>query len=536
MGRVFISLKTRLVVFALALVLVGLAIRVLIVTDFMRDELQQLVSAQQLSMATYVAQDIDAKLRIRQELVRRLAEQLPRNLLQQPEALAAWLALRHDSHPLFSTGLVVVSPAGIAVSDYPSLPGRRGISYADRDWFLAVRNTGASAMGAPTIGRVTHRPGIAMAAPIKDAKGQLLGVLAGMTALNAPGFLDLLQNNRVGESGGFLLISPRDRIFVTASDPAMALRPTPAPGINRLHDQAMAGYRGSGITINAQGVEELSSIASIPSTDWFLVARTPTREAFLPLEHLYGFLLRNTLVIGVVVTMASLIILGWLFRPLAHAARQVHSMAEGSTPLRALPVVRNDEVGELAAGFNLLLGKLREREAVLARIAHHDPLTALPNRAAFHDRLNQSIALAQRQGSCLALLFLDLDGFKPVNDDHGHDIGDQVLHLVAQRLQDNVRKADMVARFGGDEFVILLTHIADPVAAVGVAEKCIKVLSAPMRVGKLQLKIGASIGIAFYPDHADNTDALLAHADAAMYDAKRGGRNSYRIAPLSATT
>lgn len=535
MGRVFISLKTRLIVFALALVLVGLAIRVVIMTDFMRDELQQLVSAQQLSLATYVAQDIDAKLRTRQELVRRLAEQLPRNLLQQSDALAAWLAARHDSQSLFSAGLIVVSPAGIATTDYPSLPGRRGTSYADRDWFLAIRNSGTSAMGAPTIGRSTHRPGIVMAAPIKDARGQLLGVLAGVTTLNAPGFLDLVQNNRVGESGGFLLISPKDRIFVMASDPAMALRPTPPPGINRLHDQAMAGYRGSGITINAQGVEELSSIASVPSTDWFLVARTPTREAFRPLEHLYGFLLRNTLVIGAVVTIASLLILGWLFRPLAHAARQVRSMAEGITPLRSLPVVRNDEVGELASGFNLLLGKLREREATLARIAHHDPLTALPNRAAFHERLSQSIALARRQGNHLALLFLDLDDFKPVNDDHGHDIGDQVLRLVAQRLQDKVRKADMVARFGGDEFIILLTDITDITSAAGVAEKCIEVLSAPMRVGKLQLKIGASIGIALYPDHADNTDSLLAHADAAMYDAKRGGRNGYRIAPFPAT-
>ncbi|MCK9285521.1 MAG: diguanylate cyclase [Rhodocyclaceae bacterium] len=529
--RIFLSLKTRLIVFALLLVLVGLLIRFNVLSSFLQDELHQVVANQQTSLASYVAEDIDAKIKVRRDLVHRLAEQLPHALLRQPDALAAWLADRHTLLPLFSAGILVVLPSGVAFSDHPRLPGRRGTSYADRDWFLAVRNSGLAAMGAPTVGRATRRPGIVMAAPIKNAQGQLIAILAGVTDLDAPGFLDSLQKNSIGESGGFLLISPKDKLFVMATDPSMTLQPLPGSGINPLHDRAMAGYRGSGITTNAKGVEEISAIASIPSSDWFLVARIPTREAFNLIPRLQNFLLRNSLVVAAVVSLSVFLFLAWIFRPLASAARQVHAMATGAMPLRALPVAIQDEVGELTAGFNLLLGKLREREAVLARIAHHDPLTALPNRSAFLDRLSQSIALAQRQGKRLALLFLDLDGFKPVNDDHGHETGDQLLRLVAQRLQELVRKSDMVARFGGDEFVILLTDIGDPDAAGIIAQKCVAALSQPMQIGKLKFQVGASIGIALFPDHADNADSLLAHADAAMYDAKHAGRNGYRFAP-----
>lgn len=534
--RVFRLMKTRLIAFALALVLLGLLVRILLLSGFLREEIEQLITAQQISQADYVAQDIDAKIRARQDLVRQLADHLPVDLLRRPDALQAWLVERQDLYPLFSSGLTVIDLAGIALADASPLEGRRGASYADRDWFKAVRNSGKSVMSPPLLGRISRQPSIVMAAPIKDGYGNLFAVLAGTTALAAPGFLDLVQEHKVGQSGGFLVVSPQDRIFVTASNPELTLRPLPAPGANPLHDRAMAGYRGGGLTVNAQGKGEISAIASIPAANWFLVASTPAREAFAPIDRLYGVLLRNTLLIGIVVVLSALIVLNWLFRPLTHAAQQVNAMAAGRIGLRALPVVRNDEVGDLAAGFNLLLGKLRDREAILARIAHHDPLTALPNRSTLLDRLNQSIALAQRRHSRLALLFLDLDGFKSVNDDHGHDAGDRLLHAVAQRLRGTVRKADMVARFGGDEFVILLTDIGDAASAERIADKCLAALAPPVAVDKLQLTIGASIGIALYPDHADNASSLLACADAAMYDAKRSGRNSCRLAPLPENT
>jgi diguanylate cyclase (GGDEF)-like protein len=205
-------------------------------------------------------------------------------------------------------------------------------------------------------------------------------------------------------------------------------------------------------------------------------------------------------------------------------------MADGKAPLEPLPVVRHDEVGEMTEGFNHLLEKLGESEARMAHLAHHDALTGLPNRLSFLAHMQHGAASARRRESRMALLFIDLDGFKPINDVHGHDVGDQLLQQVATRLGESVRESDAVARFGGDEFVLLLTDVADQQAAAAVAEKIIARLSAPYAAGGVELTVGASIGVALFPDDADDVDALIAQADAAMYDAKRDGRGCYRFA------
>ncbi|TXT37679.1 MAG: PAS/PAC sensor-containing diguanylate cyclase [Comamonadaceae bacterium] len=163
-------------------------------------------------------------------------------------------------------------------------------------------------------------------------------------------------------------------------------------------------------------------------------------------------------------------------------------------------------------------------------MAHHDALTRLPNRLSFLLRAEQTAALIRRQQGSLALMFIDLDGFKPINDGYGHEVGDQLLQQVAIRLGDSIRAVDMVARFGGDEFVMLLPDMGDREAADRFAEKLIARLSEPYRIGDLEMRIGASIGIAFLPGDAADIESLIVQADAAMYDAKRAGRNCWRFA------
>lgn len=159
----------------------------------------------------------------------------------------------------------------------------------------------------------------------------------------------------------------------------------------------------------------------------------------------------------------------------------------------------------------------------LLRVAYHDLLTGLPNRILFHDRLNQGIALAKRGNSYCALIFMDIDSFKPVNDTHGHHAGDQVLRQVADRLRLCVRESDMVARLGGDEFTIILPHINEKNDAEMVAKKIITELSRPFDVNEHHLQLGVSVGIALYPDNGNTGDLLLKAADEAMYHAKRDG-------------
>jgi len=169
-------------------------------------------------------------------------------------------------------------------------------------------------------------------------------------------------------------------------------------------------------------------------------------------------------------------------------------------------------------------------EERIQRVAHHDGLTGLPNRLLFNDRLDQAISLSKRDSRPFALLYLDLDRFKPVNDALGHTAGDELLKAVATRIRHPLRESDTLARVGGDEFTVLLPAIAGREEAETVARKIIAALAAPFQLGKQRVGIGISIGIAVYPADARSADALVRAADAAMYRAKQAGSSDLACA------
>ena len=173
---------------------------------------------------------------------------------------------------------------------------------------------------------------------------------------------------------------------------------------------------------------------------------------------------------------------------------------------------------------------IKEAEAALERQATHDPLTGLPNRRLLVERLSGALRrLARRPGTMIALLFLDLDGFKRVNDKIGHDAGDELLKVVADRLVDAVREDDAVARFGGDEFVIVLEGVADRQDAATVAAKIIRAVGAPAELTNGKVTVGISVGIATCVNHRYDPDVLLRDADLAMYRAKKSGHSRYQF-------
>ncbi|MFZ5524059.1 MAG: diguanylate cyclase domain-containing protein [Pseudomonadota bacterium] len=182
--------------------------------------------------------------------------------------------------------------------------------------------------------------------------------------------------------------------------------------------------------------------------------------------------------------------------------------------------------------FTAMLRDISEQKLAqkqIEQLAHYDVLTHLPNRTLFYDRLEQAIVVAKRNQRNLALLFIDLDGFKQINDSLGHHFGDLLLVKVAERLRVCVRESDTLARLGGDEFTVILndTHVREAVAMV--AQKIIESVSLPFNLEGHQVKIGASIGIAHYPDDAPSKGTLLVVADKAMYAAKAAGKNRYRF-------
>lgn len=243
-----------------------------------------------------------------------------------------------------------------------------------------------------------------------------------------------------------------------------------------------------------------------------------------------------------------------IMEPLRKLAGRVGQIANGN--MTPTVIEKRDEIGIIASSFNDLLGELviskqrieRHAEELeqlveqrtqelrfaneeLTQLATHDALTGLPNRKLFNDRLHLALTAAKRDKARMALMFIDLDEFKPVNDMYGHTVGDLLLKEVAVRIQDCLRESDTVARMGGDEFVVLLPVIDAEQDACVVAEKIRLALDQPFELAGENLRISSSIGIAIYPEHGSDEKALLKNADTAMYYAKESGRNAVRVFP-----
>jgi diguanylate cyclase (GGDEF)-like protein/PAS domain S-box-containing protein len=219
-------------------------------------------------------------------------------------------------------------------------------------------------------------------------------------------------------------------------------------------------------------------------------------------------------------------------KPVALAANSVLLRRDGSEVAiedSTAPIHGRD--GRIIGAVIVLhdVSEVRANALRLSHLACHDFLTDLPNPVLLRDRISQEIALADRRDKQLAVLFIDLDGFKPVNDLLGHAVGDELLRSVALRLKRTVRNTDTVSRNGGDEFVVLLSDIVRAEDAAVSAKKIIAAIAAPHEVLGRKLHVTASAGIAVYPIHGASAEALLGSADVAMYQAKGSGGNGYRF-------
>lgn len=194
-----------------------------------------------------------------------------------------------------------------------------------------------------------------------------------------------------------------------------------------------------------------------------------------------------------------------------------------------VPIFDENEQMVGALGINRDITDRKQESEHLHYLAHYDQLTEIPNRYLLIDRIGHLISQSERNKSSFALLYIDLDKFKAINDTKGHAFGDQVLKEVALRLKETIRKSDTVARIGGDEFVLLLESTSSKKKISAIADNLIKILNNTFDINGEEFEISCSIGVAIYPEQGNSTDALLAAADTAMYKAKRKGRSSYEI-------
>lgn len=215
----------------------------------------------------------------------------------------------------------------------------------------------------------------------------------------------------------------------------------------------------------------------------------------------------------------------WLLRPIGLITEHLHREARGEKGEQELSVPPIHETRHLAEAFSVMREQVRARERRLDYLAYHDALTGLPNRRLFREKLADALETGLPRGRRVAVLFLDLDRFKQINDAHGHQVGDQLLVRVAQRLRRVFRSEDIAARLSGDEFAVLLGHFGGHNEPLVLARKVLDVLSEPFFIDDRKLYASASVGVSIAPQHGTTVDDLIQHADTAMYRAKSAGRS-----------
>jgi diguanylate cyclase (GGDEF)-like protein/hemerythrin-like metal-binding protein len=505
-----------------------------------------------------------------------------------------------------------------------------------------------------------------MAVPVRGPLGEVVGALAGVLRLDKANFLSRLTSHRFGKTGNFFLVDASERLIFAASEPTRLLERLPAPGVSAWTDRFVQGFEGTERVLDPKDRDVLVSAQQIPMAGWYAVVTLPFEETFSLIETIKPRARLAGLALLLLCLALTWLMLRRQLAPMTAAVSTLDGFARQNQAPRALPVVLQDEVGQLVGGFNRLLDTLAQQQKVLRQgelfkqavlnsvaaeiavlnhegvilevneawrrnetagvgvagqnrldmdvgsnfieacagmeadattgdgmsaqdgiravlagsmarfyleyarhlplqqrwfsmsvtplknedrqsavvsmeniteriqmahqvreMAFYDPLTSLPNRRLALERLAQQVVHARRANTRLALLFIDLDNFKSVNDELGHEVGDWLLQAVARRVQACLRASDTAARLGGDEFVVLLPDQQNSDTAVAVAKKICQALAQEFVSEQgMVLSISSSIGVALYPDHGVTEKDLLRLGDEAMYQAKKSGRNA----------
>jgi diguanylate cyclase (GGDEF)-like protein/PAS domain S-box-containing protein len=647
-----LSIKWQAAIAATIFAVMLIILRGAVQLHFMREELTRVMSDTQFAMVTRVADEIDNKLALHLDLLTQYADAMPRDFTKSREMMRSTLRERTPLLGLYDDILLFGSD-GQLIADLPSLPERAQVNTADRPFFQEVLRTARPVISQPVISKIRKEPIIQMAAPIFAPDGHIAAVLVGVIRLNKDNFLAGLGNAKNGKSGYFFLVSKRPNpVYVMHPNHARILQPRPEDSHGSA-EKALDGFEGTIDSVNSAGMHGLFSFKGLKSTNWILGAALPAEEAFAPLtlmeQRTYLISVLAIVLIAPVVWLAA-----WFFlSPLSALRDAIQRLRSNNAEFVPVPVLRNDEIGDLAGDFNLLIAereaadtRMRESESrlrmitdnmpvliayvdrhlrfrftnkaygdwfgfeqdqllgssvrefvggrifdsikahlesaltgervtfehvmhtkgtkrmvevtlvphggsgeevlgvytlihditerkkvedMLRRLVRVDTLTQLPNRHNFDERLAEAVARSERSHATLALMFLDIDRFKAINDTLGHQAGDEVLREFARRLSASVRSTDMVARLAGDEFVVILEGMRDANEADLVARKILQSLVPPIELASGGRQVTTSIGIAVRKLGQMDPAELLRHADRALYAAKREGRNRYHM-------
>jgi PAS domain S-box-containing protein len=361
------SLITRTAVITLTIFLLSIWSLTLFASRMLRADMEDVLGAQQLSAATFGAATINGELLARIKALEIVAKTISPTLLATPADVQTVLEQRPLLLELFNGGAFVTRFDGTAIASVPTALNRVGFNYMaiERDFIIAALKEGKNLVGKPVFGQKLKSPLFSMAVPLRDGEGKVIGALVGTTDLSQPNFLDKVAQNQYGKTGGYVLLIPKHRLIVTATDKSRIMQPLPALGVNPPLDRFLQGYEGSAVYTNPLGVEVVGSARQIPAAGWLLGVTLPTREAFAPVRAMQ----ERMLIAATTLTLLATILTCWMLRrqlsPLRDAATAMVSLSNTQQIPHPLPIANEDEVGQLVGGFNRLLATWTQREEAL---------------------------------------------------------------------------------------------------------------------------------------------------------------------------
>lgn len=660
------SLKTQIGLATTLVLSVMLLAQALLLFSAARAELRASQSTQLEMLVSRVAEELDNKVSMRVEILEAMARHFPNEALSQVGAIEQHFR-DSPSLPALFDDLYLFSPTGVLLVDWPVAQGRRGLDMVERDYIQGVIHKGETTISKPVLGRATKQPIIVIATPLRNTRGELAGILAGVVNLHKSRLLEPLFATRVGQSGYLYLIGP-ERLTIMHPDRTRLLKPITPIGVNPILDRALSeNLAGTEENLSTGGSPTLLSFNRLRRTGWTLVASLPSGEALAPINKLRV----NVTLLTAAALLLSIGVIVFIVRRFTRPLEMMTDFLKSSTTLEPPPpMARNcQETDRLAAAFaqfvalqkatlkeldnaieetsaanaNLRIAAIafesqegmfitnaqhvilrvnqaftsitgysaqdaigqtpsmfssghhghafyatmyeqlrhhgswqgevwnrrksgsvypqwltitavldgqgilthfvstlidisqrKAAEDKIQTLAFYDPLTQLPNRRLLMDRLQQALASSTRSRCAGALLFLDLDNFKLLNDSLGHDHGDLLLQHVALRLTHAVRDGDTVARLGGDEFILVLNNLGNDLTEAAtqaevIGDKILSSLNLPYELNGHKHHNSPSIGITLFNDQSGRVDDLMKQADLAMYEAKNAGRNTLRF-------
>ncbi|SDH82876.1 PAS domain S-box protein [Propionivibrio dicarboxylicus] len=361
-----ISLKVRITVAMLSVMVLALWVLSWFGSRSLRLDMESVLGNQQFATASYIAAEIENNVSARVAALELIAAAIPPKLFEKTPALQDFLDQRFVLHQQFNGGVMITGHDGVVIASTPKSLERIGHDFSDRD-HIAAALRGRKAIGSPVVGRALKAPLIGISVPIRDRTGRVIGVLAGVTDLSRPNFLQHVAESRYGRTGGYLLVDRKNRLIVTASEKDRTMQSASPPGANPTVDRFIAGYEGALVYTNQKDVEILASVKQIAGTDWYFAVSLPTQEAFGPIREMQERMLWATLLLTLLGGVAAWLLLRQSLNPMMSTAALLADMSEDKTPLKRLPILQDDEIGHLVAGFNRLLDSLSAKDVALRR-------------------------------------------------------------------------------------------------------------------------------------------------------------------------